>query len=363
MLGHVGHLDGVAQVRLVGAVFADRLVVGDARPSTGDGLRRPTDRSELLEDPGDHRLHGGKYIVLLDEAHLDVELVELARQPIGARVLVAEAGRDLEIAVEARHHQELLVLLRRLRQRVELAGMDARRHQEVARALGRGRGQNRRRELEEARLHHALADRGRDRQALHDVLVQRLAPEIEEAVLQAQIFRVVGLAEHRDRQLLCRGEHLDLGREQLDLAGRQFRVDSALGARAHLAVDAHHPLGAHGLGGLERGAVGIGHDLRDAVVVAQIDEQQPAVVAHAVHPARQPHRLADVGTAQRAAGVRAVAVQGAPCAGWRGRSAPRLLFRLLVRHLHRPLPTQVAEKAHGVIGLSRVATLIHARSG
>ena len=57
----------------------------------------------------------------VDEAHLEVELVELARRAVGARVLVAEAGRDLEVAVEAGDHQQLLELLRRLRQRVELA--------------------------------------------------------------------------------------------------------------------------------------------------------------------------------------------------------------------------------------------------
>ena len=100
-------------------------------------------------------------------------------------------------------------------------------------------------ELEEAGLRHAPADRGDDAEPLHDVLVQGLAPQIEEAVLQPQIFRVVGLAEHRQRQLLGRRQHLDLGREQLDLAGRQVGVHGALGARAHLAVDADHPLGAH----------------------------------------------------------------------------------------------------------------------
>jgi len=48
------------------------------------------------------------------KAHLDIELIELARTAVGARVLVAEARRDLEIAVEARDHDELLELLRRL---------------------------------------------------------------------------------------------------------------------------------------------------------------------------------------------------------------------------------------------------------
>ena len=38
-----------------------------------------------------------------------------------AQVLVAEAARDLEVALEPGHHQQLLELLRALRQRVEAA--------------------------------------------------------------------------------------------------------------------------------------------------------------------------------------------------------------------------------------------------
>ena len=72
----------------------------------------------------------------------------------GAGVLVAEARRDLEIAVEPGDHQELLELLRRLGQGVEAARMQAAGHQEVAGALGRGGGQDRRLEFVEAGLGH-----------------------------------------------------------------------------------------------------------------------------------------------------------------------------------------------------------------
>ena len=43
-------------------------------------------------------------------------------------------------------------------------------------------------------------------------------------------------------------------------------------------------------------------------MVAQVDEQHAAVVADAMAPAGQPHLLADVALAKRAAGVGAVAV-------------------------------------------------------
>ncbi len=68
--------------------------------------------AELLERPREHRLDRGEDVFLRDEAHLEIELVELAGAAIGAAVLVAEAGRDLEVAVEARHHDQLLELLR-----------------------------------------------------------------------------------------------------------------------------------------------------------------------------------------------------------------------------------------------------------
>src|SRR4029077_17709313 len=43
-------------------------------------------------------------------------------------------------------------------------------------------------------------------------------------------------------------------------------------------------------------------------MIAQVDEQQSAMVADAVAPAGQPHLLADVAFAQNAAGVGAVAM-------------------------------------------------------
>ena len=91
------------------------------------------------------------------ERDLEVDLREL-RLAIGAQVLVAEALDDLEVAIESGDHQDLLEDLRRLRQREELAGMHAARHEIVARPFGRRLGQNRRLDLEEALLVEVPAD-------------------------------------------------------------------------------------------------------------------------------------------------------------------------------------------------------------
>ena len=239
-------------------------------------------------------------------------MIELARQAISSRVFVAEARRDLEVTVEARHHQQLLVLLRRLRQRVELAGMNARRHQEVAGAFRRRRREDRRLEFEESGLLHPRTHRVDDGAAGHDVLVQLLAAKIEEAVLEPDFLGVFLIAEHRHRQFACLAQHFDLVDEDFDGAGRQFRIVSALGAAAHLAVDLHHPLGTQLLGETESLGIRIDHALRHSVVVAQIDEQQSTMVADTVTPAGQPDLLANVGIAEGAAGVGTITVHGNP---------------------------------------------------
>src|SRR5208337_5326240 len=65
-------------------------------------------------------------------------------------------------------------------------------------------------------------------------------------------------------------------------------------------------------GQTERGRIRIGRALGDAVMVAQVDEQQAAVVADAVAPARQTDRFAVPAEAETAAGVRAIAMHACP---------------------------------------------------
>ena len=128
------------------------------------------------------RLDRREDVLLRDEGHLEVELVELARRAIRAAVLVAEARRDLEVAVEPGGHQELLELLGRLRQRVELSRMHPAWHQVVSCPFGRARREDRRLELGEPRLDHPAADGRDDAAAQHDVAMELLAPKVEKPV-------------------------------------------------------------------------------------------------------------------------------------------------------------------------------------
>lgn len=259
--------------------------------------------AELLEQLGHELLDGLEHVLLLDEGHLHVELVELARRTVRARVLVTEAGRDLEVPVEARDHQQLLELLRSLGEGVELARVEARRHDEVAGALGRGGGQDRRGHLVEPEGRHLVTDGADHGRTQHDVAVHALAAQVEEAVLQPPLLVDPVLGVDREGERGGRAEQLDLADLDLDLAGGQVRVDVLGASRDDLAVDTDGRLLGDLVQRLVRRGARTGHQLRDAVVIPEIDEEDAAQVAPIVQPAAQPDVGADVRGAELAAGV------------------------------------------------------------
>jgi len=75
---------------------------------------------------------------------------------------------------------------------------------------------------------------------------------------------------------------------------------AVVSAGDHLAADRDHALGPHRLGGLEHRAGDVDHHLGHAIVIAQVDEQQVAVVALALDPAGQTGLLAHVTGSQLA---------------------------------------------------------------
>ncbi len=123
---------------------------------------------------------------------------------------------------------------------------------------------------------------------------------------------ILGLARDRQRQLVGARLDGDFARAKLDLAGRHLRVDRFGRARDDLAGHRDDAFGAQPVEHVERAAAGIGDDLGQAVMIAQVDEQHPAVIALAVDPARQARRGAGVAAAKVGAGMGAVGVHGGP---------------------------------------------------
>ena len=216
---------------------------------------RQTDRA--------HALHEREEVLLLREGHLDVELRDLL-DPVGAQVLVAEADRDLVVAVEAADHEQLLEDLRRLRQREEAALLQAARHDEVARALGRRLEEDRRLDVEEAVRLHLPADRRDQARAEPDVPLHPRPAQVEPPVAEAQ--RLVDpLLVELERQRRRAREDLEPVDLELDVTGRQVGVDVLRRASDDLALRAEDELVAdlvRGLGRLRR-PLGVDDELAD----------------------------------------------------------------------------------------------------
>ena len=221
-------------------------------------------------------------ILTRHKRRLDVHLGEL-HLAVRPQVLVAETARDLEVLLHPGHHQDLLKLLGRLRQRVKLTGMDARRHEIFARALRRAFEQRRSLDLDELLGIEIIADRLGRLVAHLEVLPHFRPAQIKIPIGQAQIFVHLVAADVIERERRRVGDIVNrqLGGLDLNPTGGQRRVDGAFRAGDYLAGNTDHGLRLEMRRLLADGRVGlrVEHHLRDAFAVAQVDKEDAAVVA------------------------------------------------------------------------------------
>ena len=119
---------------------------------------------------------------------------------------------------------------------------------------------------------------------LAQALLHHVAAQVDVAVLEPRLFLDVLVELERDR--LRAVQHFDAAREQFDLARSEVRVGRARRPRPHRAGHLDHPLATEPLGlGEDLGRVRIEDDLQQAVAVAQVDENDAAVVATTMDPA------------------------------------------------------------------------------
>ncbi len=300
--GEIADLPAVAQIGLVDPEALHRVAPGQPGERTRDldaALVPQVDQDAL-----DHLLD----VFGAHERGLEVDLSELGL-PVGPQIFVAEAARDLEVAVVPRHHQQLLVDLGRLRQRVELPAVDSARNQVVAGAFGRRFGEDRRLDLEEVEIGERAARPLQEPVAEDQVLLQLRATEVEHAVLEAELLGrqlLLLLAGHRNARGLRGARDLEIGDVDLDLPRAQALVAGRLGSECHLAGHQHDGLGPRRCGPrhhLGRRPVGVARELHQSRAVAQVDEHKSAQVPPTVDPAAEPHLLAHVGAGELAGPV------------------------------------------------------------
>src|SRR5690606_23760179 len=230
-----------AQIRLVTAILQHGFAVRNTRERACWRYRLAA--RKLFKHACKHRFDRLEDVFLRYKAHFKVELVEF-RAAVSAQVFVAEARCNLEVTVKARHHQQLLEHLRRLRKRVETAWVQTRWHQIVARAFRARRAQDWRLKLGEALGNHAVADRGDDLAAQHDVAVQAFTAKIDEAILQANVFWILLLTCNRERQFVSAALHGHFACKNFNLAGWQIRVCGARSAILYHTINRHNAFNA-----------------------------------------------------------------------------------------------------------------------
>ena len=120
--------------------------------------------------------------------------------------------------------------------------------------------------------------------------------QIEIAILEPNLLggrlAVGNLKRHRRR----RTQNLERTDHDLDFAGRKLGVDGALGAANDFALHRDIKFGTRLASSFVRGRIvrGIQHQLNDSIAVAQIDEDQAAVIASRLDPSPERDVAADV---------------------------------------------------------------------
>ena len=141
--------------------------------------------------------------------------------------------------------------------------------------------------------------------------VELLAPQVEEAIAQPCLFGEVRVARDLKGEWLGARQHGQLAHGKLDRARGEAGVDGVRRTGHDLARHLDHRLRPQRVCLGKYRAGGVDHALRQPVVVAQIDEDEVAVVALAVNPPRDAGGLAHVTRPQLPAGMRPIRMHGA----------------------------------------------------
>ena len=184
-VGDFNELELDAQVRFVGTVVGHCLLVRhheEAFAFSGE-----IDVENLLEDAADQVFHDLADLFFVEERRFNINLGEFGLT-VGTQVFVAEALDDLIVAVEAGDHQKLLEELRRLRQSKEVAVHRAGGNEVIAGAFGRGLGEERRFDVDEAVFVQEVTEGLSDLEAQLEVALHLLTAQIQNAIGQASRF-------------------------------------------------------------------------------------------------------------------------------------------------------------------------------
>ena len=289
-----------AEVRLIGTVLEHSF----CPLHTADVARR-FEVPNLAQNLGHELVEHFHDFVLVDERHFDVDLREF-RLTVSAEVFVTEALGNLEVAVHAGNHQELLVLLRRLREGVELARVHTGRHEVVTCAFRSGFAKARSFDVfKTVRVEEVV--HGLEEAALEEeLLLDPRTAEVQIAVLQAEVVvflaffvRVVNGQGRSESGV----QNFELVSLDFDFTRSELFVRVAFFTGINLTSHVNNVFVTELFGGLQNFGivVRIENDLGLAILVAEVNENHTTMVAAAIHPTGECYGLANIFLAKLAA--------------------------------------------------------------
>ncbi len=291
-LREIDQLHAETAIRFVASEGPDRVAIGQPRE-----WGRDVDPARCFEDRGQHSLDEFEDVFRFDERGLDVDLGEL-RLTIGAQIFIAKAFCDLKILLDPADHEKLLVLLRRLRERVEFARREATGHEEITRAFRGALGENGRLDFNESLLVEIIARRLGDAMALAQVARDARAAQIEITIAEPEIL-VARIGVERERENVGAIQNAQMLRQQFDVTGGQLWILCAGNSRRHFAFHFDHIFVTESMGNGRQFRIFFRtkNDLGQSLAIAQIDENDATMIAPDMHPAGEFRDTADVGGA------------------------------------------------------------------
>ena len=216
--GNIVDLIAEPEIRLVGSIPLHALLPGQ----TGKVFRQ-FNLFQFPEDAAHQLFNDRKDIIFLYEAHLDINLGKL-RLTVGTQIFIPETSGNLEVPFHSCNHQQLLVDLRRLRQRPETAVVDSGRNQIVTGTFRCRSCQDRSGNLNKSLFIQHAAGNHLNLMPQDQILLKRLSSEVEVPVLETDILTGIRIVCDRDRRSLRRIDDRYFRSDDFHLTGRQLRV-------------------------------------------------------------------------------------------------------------------------------------------
>ena len=234
-----------------------------------------------------------EHILLVNKRHLAIYLCELGLA-VGTQIFITETLGNLEIAVEATHHQQLLQRLRALRKRVELAWIHAAGHHEIAGTLGGGTNQNGRFNLDEVLRIQEVANQDGHAVTQFKILTHTIAAQVQIAVLHANVIAAIGLVLNGERWCLALAQHIQFLHQNLNVARRHLGILAL--ALAHITFHLNAELASQFVGTVAQFLVRslVEHQLSQSITVAQVGECHTTHLPHTLNPSGKRHALTGV---------------------------------------------------------------------